>query len=94
MNAELTKLPDENEICQTIFSMDPDSTAGPNGFGGSFYRACWLIIKEDFVKVVCEFFRGHNIPKVWTSTLVVTIPKVEVPKTFGNYSQSIFVIFV
>lgn len=64
--------------------MDSTSAAGPDGFGGSFYKACWPIIKSDFCKAVVAFFHGSIIPKVWTSTLIVTIPKVESPKTFSD----------
>ncbi|XP_026428849.1 uncharacterized protein LOC113324775 [Papaver somniferum] len=36
----LDKLPDEKEIKSIIFDMDPDSSPGPDGFSGCFYKAC------------------------------------------------------
>lgn len=31
---------------------------------------------------MAEFFVGHELPKAWTCTLVVTMPKVEHPSSF------------
>nr|XP_009619005.1 uncharacterized protein LOC104111103 [Nicotiana tomentosiformis] len=37
-NAMLSKLPDESEIRNAVFSLSVDSTAGPNGYNGTFFQ--------------------------------------------------------
>lgn len=56
----------------------------PDGFGCSFYASCWDIIKFDLTSTVQAFFRGHPLPVSWTSTLIVIIPNVSCPTTFGD----------
>src|SRR5947208_2149792 len=47
-----------------------------------FFLQCWDIIKTDLLEAISEFFvRGH-LPKSWTSTLIVPIPKMSNPETF------------
>ena len=36
-----------DELKQVIFSTNPNSAPGPDGFGGMFYQSCWNIIKFD-----------------------------------------------
>ena len=40
-NDTLLAIPTLEEIKQTVFSMNPDSAPGPDGFGGAFFHACW-----------------------------------------------------
>src|SRR4051812_48810513 len=65
--------------------MDDNSVAGPDGYNGYFYKHCWDIKKEDLHAVVCEFFAGFELPKSWTSTLLVPIPKNVAPVSFSQY---------
>lgn len=83
-NSVLVRIPTEEEIYYTINGMDANSTAEADGFGGSFYKACWDVIKADLYKVVQWFFARHELPKSWTSMLVVTVPKVENLKNFSD----------
>ena len=39
-NSSILRVPSFDEVRQTIFSMDPMSATGPNGFFGRFYRHC------------------------------------------------------
>ena len=84
MNYALLKMPSETEIYDIVFGMNADVAAGPDGFGGHFYQACWHIIKEDLLNVVTYFFNGHDLPKSWTNTLIVALPKVDNPNTFSD----------
>ncbi|KAL6205681.1 hypothetical protein ACLB2K_022935 [Fragaria x ananassa] len=43
-NDILTVIPSFEEIKLVVFSMDPDSAPGPDGYNGHFYRACWGFI--------------------------------------------------
>lgn len=82
-NEMLTKFPSLDEVYNTVKGMNGNSVGGPDGYNG-FFKACWHIIKEDFYSVVCEFFAGFELPKSWTSTLIVPIPKVPAPQILLN----------
>ncbi|XP_027157156.1 uncharacterized protein LOC113758547 [Coffea eugenioides] len=75
-NSELHKLPTMEELKEVIFSMSQDSAPGPDGFSAGFYQASWVIICEDLLDAVLEFFEGGQQPRGFTSTSIVLIPKV------------------
>ncbi|XP_049364527.1 uncharacterized protein LOC125829333 [Solanum verrucosum] len=39
-NQTLHQMPTQEELTQVVFSMNPNSAAGPDGFGGKFYQHC------------------------------------------------------
>ncbi|VFQ90762.1 unnamed protein product [Cuscuta campestris] len=84
-NSLLTQLPNEEEVKDAIWNLDPLSAAGPNGFTGEFYKSCWDIIKEDVVKAVQEFFLGIPIPKSLNECSIILIPKKDNPITFEDF---------
>ncbi|KAL8546960.1 hypothetical protein ACS0TY_006607 [Phlomoides rotata] len=55
--------------------MEPSSSPGPDGFGGSFYQACWDIISFDVIEAVMYFFMTGSIPFGLNSSFVTLIPK-------------------
>nr|XP_016490429.1 PREDICTED: uncharacterized protein LOC107810195 [Nicotiana tabacum] len=75
-NRYMYELPDEEEIRNTVFSMDPNSVARPNGFNGHFYQATWNIIKKEVCQFVQAYFFGTSLTKYFTHTNLVLIPKV------------------
>lgn len=84
-NLMLTQLPLESEVKAAVWSLDPQSAAGPDGFNGHFYRSCWSIINLDVLKAVQEFFIGVPQPTVMASAILTLIPKVQSPQTFGDF---------
>lgn len=83
-NYSLDGFPTNEEVHKVIEEMDGNSTAGPDGFNGCFYKNCWDIIKTDFFEVVLEFSVGHEQSKLWTSTLIVPVSKIENPSEFRH----------
>ncbi|XP_026383602.1 uncharacterized protein LOC113279107 [Papaver somniferum] len=73
----LDVIPSTEEIKKTLFEMDPDSSPGPNGYSGSFYKACWHIIQDDVVNAVQFCWRRRFIPKGLNSNFIVLLSKVE-----------------
>ncbi|KAL0349285.1 UNVERIFIED_CONTAM: hypothetical protein Sangu_1156300 [Sesamum angustifolium] len=59
----LCVMPTLEEVREAVFSIDPDSVAGPDGFGAVFFHTCWEIIAEDVFGAVTEFFRGGRCRK-------------------------------
>ncbi|XP_042495164.1 uncharacterized protein LOC122074409 [Macadamia integrifolia] len=44
----LKAIPGREEIKQAVWDIDPDSSPGPDGFLGKFFRKCWEIVETDF----------------------------------------------
>ncbi|KAL0329291.1 UNVERIFIED_CONTAM: hypothetical protein Sradi_4915800 [Sesamum radiatum] len=78
-------IPTLEEVREAVFSIDPDSVAGPDGFGAVFYHTCWEIISEDVFGAVTEFFRGVKMPKGFTATTISLIPKTASPTCWSEY---------
>lgn len=51
-NAKLEELPSNAEIMEAVFNLGPDSSPGPDGFIGYFYRFCWSIVGTDLCRAV------------------------------------------
>lgn len=81
-NDLLSADPTLSELKELVFSMNPTSAAGPDGFNGKFYESCCDIIKADLLNVVLAFFGRCSMPKYMTSACIVLLPKVEFPNSF------------
>ncbi|VFQ69366.1 unnamed protein product [Cuscuta campestris] len=46
-NVLMGSIPEEEEIRKIVWSLNPNSSAGGDGFNGFFYRQCWDTIKLD-----------------------------------------------
>ncbi|KAL2543444.1 DNAse I-like superfamily protein [Abeliophyllum distichum] len=55
-NLQLNRTPTLAEVREAIFSIDPDSVAGPDGFSSHFFQECWDIISDDVFQAVLDFF--------------------------------------
>nr|XP_009802923.1 PREDICTED: uncharacterized protein LOC104248369 [Nicotiana sylvestris]XP_016436485.1 PREDICTED: uncharacterized protein LOC107762629 [Nicotiana tabacum] len=80
-NANLSTIPEYEEIKEAVFRMSSSSSAGPDGYNGTFYHKCWNIIKDDVQDFVQNFRR---LTKVYSHTCLVLIPKVESPMVFSD----------
>ncbi|XP_055824484.1 uncharacterized protein LOC129893019 [Solanum dulcamara] len=84
-NRDLQALPNLEELRTVVFSMNPNSAAGPDGMNGKFFQECWEIIKEDLFRVVLSFFNGQTLPKYYTHTCLVLLPKVSHPNKLSEF---------
>mgnify|MGYP000969782452 CR=1 FL=1 len=52
-----------DEIDAVVKEMPPDRAPGPDGFNGTFFRACWSIISADLMAAFHQFYRlaGGNL---------------------------------
>ncbi|XP_060182469.1 uncharacterized protein LOC132612163 [Lycium barbarum] len=83
-NIMLDAIPDEEEIKTAVFYLNPDSSPGPDGFGGAFYQSCWNIIKSDLIEFIQQFFGGTGLTRFYTSSCLILLPKVESPSSFND----------
>ncbi|XP_015084239.1 uncharacterized protein LOC107027648 [Solanum pennellii] len=84
-NTQLTKVPDLDELKEVVFSMNPNSAAGPDGMNGYFFQKCWNIIKNDLIEVLHAFFSGQMIPKYFSHSCIVLLPKVNNPNKLTEF---------
>ena len=59
-------------MLRAVFSLDPDSAPGPDGFGGAFWSS---IIELDVTQAVTYFVHSGVLPANINSNFVVLIPK-------------------
>ncbi|KAL2250199.1 UNVERIFIED_CONTAM: hypothetical protein Sindi_2493600, partial [Sesamum indicum] len=78
-------LTDEDRFGRQFFCIEPESVAGPDGFGAIFYHTCWDFVSEDVFCAVSEFFRGIAMPKSFTATTISLIPKTASPVSWSEY---------
>jgi hypothetical protein len=76
----------ESEIWETIKDLPADQALGPDGYTSRFYKACWPIIKSDFMAAILTLHQG-DARKLWmvNSAYITLIPKKEeaiTPKDF------------
>ncbi|XP_035544570.1 uncharacterized protein LOC108988642 [Juglans regia] len=74
-----------DDIKDALFSIPIDSSSGPNGFGSGFFRTCWEFVKEDLLEATLEFFHSHHLPRYFTASYIVLIPKVDKPNGFDKF---------
>ena len=84
-NDELDKILTEDEVKRIIMSMNPNSSPGPDGFGGKFYQECFEIIKDDLISVIKSFYTANIMPRYMSHACLVLLPKVEHPNRLKDY---------
>lgn len=75
-------------IALVILKDAVNSSVGSDGYNGFFYISHWEIIKHYLYEAILEFFAWFDMPKSWTSTMIVHIPNVDYPKEFAQYRPS------
>lgn len=84
-NSFLCRHPSEDEVLAALRSSPRNSSLGPDGFGSAFYLSYWEIVKEDVVAAAKDFFTGTSLPRFYSSSFIVLIPKVVEPKIFDKF---------
>ena len=70
---------------EVIWAMELDKALGPNGFSFHFYRACWNIIKSDFIHMVSTFHKKSKVGGSTNSAFLALIPKEANPSSFDKF---------
>ena len=68
-----------------MFDISGDSTPGPDGFPATFFQSCWPCVSPDVVEAVREVFAGAYLPRSFTATSVVLLPKKKSPETWADF---------
>ena len=73
------------ELKGAIFSMNPISAASHDGVNGYFFQKYWHIIMDDLMGFVKAFFSGKMIPKYFSHSCIVLLPKVINPNKLTEF---------
>ncbi|KAL0292780.1 UNVERIFIED_CONTAM: hypothetical protein Sradi_6973800 [Sesamum radiatum] len=74
-----------SEIKEAFFDISEDSAPGPDGFTSAFFKAAWDEIGADVCAAISEFFVSGRILKQINATLLVLIPKVQLPTRVSEF---------
>ncbi|KAL2248255.1 UNVERIFIED_CONTAM: hypothetical protein Sindi_2677800 [Sesamum indicum] len=83
--SNLCQPPSHDDIKEVVFSINKDSVAGPDGFSSAFFQACWNTIAEDVHAAVMDFFRGTPMPRSFSATSIILIPKNDSPQSWSEF---------
>ncbi|XP_042964739.1 uncharacterized protein LOC122298962 [Carya illinoinensis] len=50
-----------------------------------FFKSCWEIVKADLLEAVSEFFQHQMLPRYYSASFIVLIPKVDSPTSFDKF---------
>ncbi|WOL11500.1 hypothetical protein Cni_G20263 [Canna indica] len=78
INNWLLRLVTYAETKQAVYSLNPDSAPGPDGFTGHFFHHHWHKIGSEITEAVASFFRSRKLLKSMNHTYIALIPKTKV----------------
>ncbi|KAL0329413.1 UNVERIFIED_CONTAM: Retrovirus-related Pol polyprotein from type-1 retrotransposable element R2 [Sesamum radiatum] len=73
------------EINDATFDIDEDNAPGPDGYTSGFFKASWSVVGNDISAAVGEFFTTGRLLKQVNATLLVLIPKVQIPSQVSDF---------
>lgn len=85
MNDKLTKVVEEKEIHDALFSMNPEKAPGQDGMTPLFFQRFWSTIKRDIIPAIKAFFNSSFMLKSINHTVISLIPKIFHPTNLKNY---------
>ncbi|KAK6149326.1 hypothetical protein DH2020_016851 [Rehmannia glutinosa] len=93
-NATLTAIPSDLEVKEAVFDMDSDSSPGPDGFNGIFYRHFWDVISAEVTADVRFFFSNSSLPLGLNASFMELIPKTKDANVIENFRPIVMSNFI
>ena len=72
----IINMPTIEDLKEVVFSMSPTSAAGLDLIMTLFFQKCWHILKHDLLEVIIAFINSLMIPKHFSHSHTVLLPKV------------------
>ncbi|XP_016193039.1 uncharacterized protein LOC107633966 [Arachis ipaensis] len=76
MNRILTRSITEEEVKKAIFSVNPFSALGEDGFTARFFQFYWEVVKDDIFQACASFFSGGKMLRSLNHTQICLISKI------------------
>ncbi|KAL0289825.1 UNVERIFIED_CONTAM: hypothetical protein Sradi_7063500 [Sesamum radiatum] len=73
------------EIKEAFFDIADDNALGPDGYTSVFFKKAWPEIGEDVCAAVNEFFVSGRLLKQISATVLVLIPKLQMPTQVSDF---------
>jgi hypothetical protein len=84
-NLSICSIPSEQEIHDSVFSIGPTKSPGPDGFTGLFYQKYWSLVKPVVLSCVWNFFNNHHLLQEHNHTFIALVPKQMGPSTVHHF---------
>lgn len=72
----------DRDIRTAMFAMDDSKSPGPDGFTAGFFKKHWVRVGPSVCDAVRSFLTTRYLLKEWNHSLLVMIPKREMPETY------------
>lgn len=90
-NSILTRIPDQQEIKNTLFSMNQWGAPGPDDFPPGFFKEHWDFFAQDITNLVQEFFRNKNMNEQLNNSCITLIAEVQNPSNPSDFRPIILI---
>lgn len=85
MNQQLLRIPQDEEIKEVTFAINPEKAPGPDGMTSLFYQRFWNKIGQDVCSMVQTFFEKGELYERLNQTNICLIPKTDRPATMAEF---------
>ena len=85
MNQHLLRIPQDEEIKEAAFAINPEKAPGPDGMTSLFYQRFWNKIGQDVCSMVRTFFETGELDECLNQTNICIIPKTDRPATMAEF---------
>ena len=75
----------EEEVKAALWSLKTFKALGSDGLHAGFFQRFWPTMGKSVVDEVKKIFEERKIPEYLNKTYIVPIPKIQGPKTLGNF---------
>ncbi|XP_042950247.1 uncharacterized protein LOC122282354 [Carya illinoinensis] len=78
-------IPTLDEVHEALSSIPINSSPAPDRFGAGFFNCCWEVVKMDVLYAISEFFISKSLPRFYTASFIMLIPKMDAPSGFDKF---------
>ena len=92
MNRQLIAPIEEKEVKEALFQMFPMKAPWPDSFPAHFFQQHWDLCGEEVTHAVLRMLRGEDDPAMINETMIVLIPRWQMPRIWVSIGRSVYVM--